>query len=1105
MRVRFRQSVTLFYWGVLFAALGALVGCGSGSNSVQQNPVPLISSLSPASATIGASAPAVTIHGSNFASTSAATYNNVVHTATFLSATQLQIQLTTADLASVGSFPVVVTNPSPGGGPSNSANFLVNNPAPTISNLSPASATAGAAAQSLTINGTNFVSTSAVTYNSVVHAVTLVSATELQIQLSTSDLAIAGSFAVVVTNPSPGGGPSSAVNFPVSDPSPTISNLSPASANTGVAGQVVAINGTNFVTNSAATYNNIVHTVTFVSSTQLQIQLTAADLATAGSFAVVVTNPAPGGGVSNSENFSVNDAVPTISGLSPASANAGAPAQTLTVNGMNFVSGSAVTYNNVVHAAAFVSATQLQIQLTTADLATAGSFPVAVTNPSPGGGLSNSVNFAVTVAGSGSLTVNVTGLPSGEMGNVTVTGPDSFSQTFTETTTLTSLPSGTYTISAAIEASSSAANQVFMPTVSGSPAVVNGNANTVASATYASLSTVWQPVGPQAISGAFGSTLASAGKLNALAVNNANPAEMYVAGGQQGGGPTSESGIYKTVDGGQTWTQSDVGLTDPVVNALWLDQNNPSTVLAGTTYTGIFQSTDAGSTWKVVAPVASTYAFLKMNGTLYAATASGLAQSTDDGATWTIGTNTQPGASLAASGQTIYEGLLTGGVLVQTSPSGPWTSTSFGGVDAASSIAVNPTNPQNALVSDFLSYQTIPDIYVTSTGGVPWTAANLSNCAVQAVGPDWAGGTFYAGCDFVLLQSVDNGVDWSVIDTINVDVRSFTPGTTGAPGSFFMGSDQGLYVTADGGTTWQSLNGNITSSLLYSLAVSGSTVLTVAQDFGSLFSYDGGSTWQWNGAGNENGAVTFNPGNTQYAYLSTEAGVYLSTDGGHTFTYVLGASDSPAAVDPEVPSTVYVPLPDAVYKSLDWGATWAAQSWPLESVQGVVVDPSDSKTLIATAYPSGGGLPVLMFTHDGGTTWTNANLGTTCGYPISVAIDPANHLIVLASMFGSEYCGGVLKSGDGGVTFDSSSTGLGSAQDGCGDQNVTWLRFDPSGSGIIAAATDCGPYLSSDLGNHWTNIRGNAVPQTFNDLTWSGGNLYTATFGEGVLRIAFPF
>ena len=389
MRVRFRQSVRLFARGVLLAAMAAGVGCGSSSNSSQQNPAPVISSLSPASATTGASAQALTINGTNFVSTSAATYNNVVHVATFVSGTQLQIQLTSADLASAGSFPVVVTNPSPGGGPSPAVNFSVNNPVPTISSLFPASANAGAAPQVLTIYGTSFVSTSAVTYNNVVHAVIFANATELQIQLTTADLATAGNFPVVVSNSSPGGGSSAAVNFPVSDPLPMISNLSPASATTGAAAQVLAINGTNFVSTSTAIYNNIVHAVTFVGVTELQIQLTTADLATAGSFPVVVTNPSPGGGVSNSVNFSVGDPAPAISSLSPASANAGAPAQTLTVNGMNFVSASAVTYNNVVHAGTFVSATQLQIQLTTADLATAGSFPVAVTNPAPGGGLSN--------------------------------------------------------------------------------------------------------------------------------------------------------------------------------------------------------------------------------------------------------------------------------------------------------------------------------------------------------------------------------------------------------------------------------------------------------------------------------------------------------------------------------------------------------------------------------------------------------------------------------------------------------------------------------------------------------------------------------------------
>ena len=100
----------------------------------------------------------------------------------------------------------------------------------------------------------------------------------------------------------------------------------PASATAGAAAQTLTINGTNFLSTSTVTYNGVAHTATFVSSTQLTITLSASDQATAGTYAVVVTNPAPGGGASNSVNFTVNNPVPTITSLSPTSATAGAAA-----------------------------------------------------------------------------------------------------------------------------------------------------------------------------------------------------------------------------------------------------------------------------------------------------------------------------------------------------------------------------------------------------------------------------------------------------------------------------------------------------------------------------------------------------------------------------------------------------------------------------------------------------------------------------------------------------------------------------------------------------------------------------------------------------------
>jgi hypothetical protein len=181
------------------------------------------------------------------------------------------------------------------------------------------------------------------------------------------------------------------------NPTPSITNLSPSTAATGSTSQSIAINGTGFISTSLVTFNGVAHVPTFVNASQLTISLTVADLTTAGSYPVVVTNPAPGGGASAALNFSVitNNPAPTITMLSPASVAGGAASQTLTINGTGFVTSSTVTFNGIVHSSTYVNATKLTISLTSADLATIGSYPVVVANPAPGGGSSASVTFNV--------------------------------------------------------------------------------------------------------------------------------------------------------------------------------------------------------------------------------------------------------------------------------------------------------------------------------------------------------------------------------------------------------------------------------------------------------------------------------------------------------------------------------------------------------------------------------------------------------------------------------------------------------------------------------------------------------------------------------------
>jgi len=126
MRVTIRAaSLAACKVGLLCGAL-LLAGCGASANTASvTNPVPSISSLSPASLTVGSAAQTLTINGANFLATSTVTYNGIAHAVTYISASQLTITLTASDLYALGSYPVVVANPVPGGGASSQVSLQI--------------------------------------------------------------------------------------------------------------------------------------------------------------------------------------------------------------------------------------------------------------------------------------------------------------------------------------------------------------------------------------------------------------------------------------------------------------------------------------------------------------------------------------------------------------------------------------------------------------------------------------------------------------------------------------------------------------------------------------------------------------------------------------------------------------------------------------------------------------------------------------------------------------------------------------------------------------------------------------------------------------------
>jgi len=288
-----------------------------------------------------------------------------------------------------------------------------NNPAPVVQSLSPTSIAAGSNGFTLAVNGSGFISSSSVAWNGTARRATLVSSSQLTIPVAAADLQAIGTASVVVTNPSPGGGQSSA-SFAISAPAaPTVTGLSPSSTPMGGSGLTLTVNGTNFVQGSTVQWNGSSRTTTYVSNTQLQAAITTADVQNPGQVPVTVVTPAPGGGTSGAVSMAVTYPLPVVDGVTPASITAG-QTLTLTINGSNFFPGATSYWNTTAaRVTQFVSSTQLTMTLLPADVVSGSVASISVQNPPPTAGMSNSVPFTVNnpspTIGSLSTTTQVAG------------------------------------------------------------------------------------------------------------------------------------------------------------------------------------------------------------------------------------------------------------------------------------------------------------------------------------------------------------------------------------------------------------------------------------------------------------------------------------------------------------------------------------------------------------------------------------------------------------------------------------------------------------------------------------------------------------------------
>ena len=262
-------------------------------------------------------------------------------------------------------------------------------PTPAVSSISPTSVPAGSTAQTLTVTGSGFLSTSVVAVSGVSESTTFVSASQLTAAVPASQLVSGTELTVVVMNGTLSSGTGSPISLEVDNPSPVILSLSPTAELLGTNSLSLTVTGTGFVPTTAIDVNGAARTTTFTSATQVSVALTAADVAATGSLSLTAVNGKPGGGTSASAALTVDNPPVGSIQLSPSVLTVGSTAQeTVTVTGGTFVPNSVVQVNGSARATTYVNPATLTFVATIADQSVTGQLAVTVSNPPPGGGAS---------------------------------------------------------------------------------------------------------------------------------------------------------------------------------------------------------------------------------------------------------------------------------------------------------------------------------------------------------------------------------------------------------------------------------------------------------------------------------------------------------------------------------------------------------------------------------------------------------------------------------------------------------------------------------------------------------------------------------------------
>ncbi len=366
------------------------------------NPTPVLTKISPTTVNAGGAAFMLTVSGSSFLSSSTVLWNGNVLTTQYVSATQLTAAVPGSLITEGGTAQVAVLNPAPGGGSSVALDFAIAGTTTSTTTTLSVSPAGGTITTGSTFSLTATVAPSSGNSAPSGNVVFTIGSTTQTIALNSSGVAVwtgsapstSGTLSVSAAyQGSQQFGASNSATLALTVTSPVsadvvLNGLSPAFVSASGAAFALTVSGSEFVSGSTLYWGTTALSTQVKSATQLTAQIPASTIANAGTVALTVQNPSPGGSTSNTLQFEVD------------SADSSSFAPVISTPTATVAPGSTANYLVVLPSSATnVSASCLNLPsgATCSYSAASGTLSVATTASTPAGNWQITVVFTETV------------------------------------------------------------------------------------------------------------------------------------------------------------------------------------------------------------------------------------------------------------------------------------------------------------------------------------------------------------------------------------------------------------------------------------------------------------------------------------------------------------------------------------------------------------------------------------------------------------------------------------------------------------------------------------------------------------------------------------